>query len=57
MLRASIRDNIYIVDKVTSLDKFVLTTVTALNSESTFFISTALSAITISNKFISNSKS
>ena len=56
VLRAPTRDNIYIVDKVISLDEFALTTVTALNSELTFFVSVALSAITISNKFISNSK-
>ena len=57
MLRAFARDGIYIVDKVISLDEFVLAAVTALNSKSTFFVSIVLSAITISNKFISNSKS
>ena len=56
VLRASIRGDIYIVDKVISLDKFVLTTVTVSNNKSTFFVSAALSAITISNESISNSK-
>ena len=56
VLRASTRGDIYIVDKVISLDKFALAAIIALNSKSTSFVSIALSATIISNKFISNSK-